>query len=882
MKRLMTLLLALPLVVAALAEKNPEVTANVATPGTLGDLILAQTENLADVVTLHLAGTINDVDAKLIKNDLVHLRNLDMKDLQLTVIPDEFMNDRDTLRTVVLPLVCKTIGSSAFYRCDSLRSVTLNNGLETIGDYCFGYCKNLPSVTFPLTLRAIQRGAFYYCTKLTAANLPAGLTTLGADAFYDCTQLAEITIPAGIKTIPSHCFSYAYELTELTIPEGIEEIGDAAFYQAFWKNKTTSGNKQIRLTMPSTLKVIGSNAFYGIQNLVELTLNEGLEVMNSSCFYNAALTEVTIPSTVHYATDPFYNCKSLATITCLPIVPPTNYGYNFIKSSSTSDVQATLVVPAVSLNEYKQTEGYSHYAAYETTQGDLPTAITIGRDFRLQTVADLPKMDITMVRDMNSGYNAYNGMGTLTVEGTETLSAGTLSMLFDRWLEYYNKYGMSTADYDIYGTVPGQNVNYAKAGTSLVVRAPMRADAVYVDMHLLSDHWQFVSFPFDVRVGDITIVNRDDYAQFTDDEQWAYFAIYRYDGAARAALDNANTWVRLNDDDVMQAGQGYIIQATGYQQSPGASYAYSQNPWLRFNAQNNTNKNKLFQAGDAAVSVTAHTSEMDHDANWNLVGNPYPCYVNASAFDFDGIVTIWNDYNNNYEALSTTDDVYVFSPFESFFLQSPVYQNAITMAADGRQLSRKIEQPLQARQLAARANTDRKVINLTLSNSDDCDRTRVVINPEAKAGYEIGRDASKMQSLVEGVSSFYSLQGGQPLAINERPLADGLVDLGMKLAANGSYTIAMTSDPGIEVELIDEQENRTVSLNAGESYTFTAKAGNVKGRFALRIGGTATALQSVAMPAQQAATAVFSLSGQRIDRAQKGVYIVNGKKVVVK
>lgn len=168
----MTLLLALPLVVAALAEKNPEVTANVTTPGTLGDLILAQTENLADVVTLHLAGTINDVDAKLVKNDLVHLRNLDMKDLQLTVIPDEFMYGRDTLRTVVLPLVCKTIGSNAFYSCDSLRSVTLNNGLETIGDYCFGYCKNLPSVTFPSTLRAIQRGAFYYCTKLTAANLP--------------------------------------------------------------------------------------------------------------------------------------------------------------------------------------------------------------------------------------------------------------------------------------------------------------------------------------------------------------------------------------------------------------------------------------------------------------------------------------------------------------------------------------------------------------------------------------------------------------------------------------------------------------------------------------------------------------------------------------
>ena len=296
---------------------------------------------------------------------------------------------------------------------------------------------------------------------------------------------------------------------------------------------------------------------------------------------------------------------------------------------------------------------------------------------------------------------------------------------------------------------------------------------------------------------------------------------------------------------------------------------------------NDTKKNNIFQSSDATIALSSYSSELPHNANWNLVGNPYPCYVNGTALGFDGIVIIWNQYRQQYEALNMNDDVYVFTPFEAFFIQAPVGTTSTTMAADGRQITRKIIEPLNARAEMA-ANADRKVINLTLNNGKDSDRTRVVINPAAKMDYEIGRDASKMESLNANASTLFSLQNGVQMAINERPLGEGMVSLGLRAATAGTYTIALATDPAIDVELIDLQENRTVTLGT-EGYSFQTSAGTVTGRFMLRIGkGMVTDVQSVAMPSQQTEQ-LYDLQGRLMNNGpQKGIYVKNGKKVVVK
>ena len=50
----------------------------------------------------------------------------------------------------------------------------------------------------------------------------------------------------------------------------------------------------------------------------------------------------------------------------------------------------------------------------------------------------------------------------------------------------------------------------------------------------------------------------------------------------------------------------------------------------------------------------------------------------------------------------------------------------------------------------------------------------------------------------------------------------------------------------------------------------------------LMIGGTVTGIDSIDATAKSEGEAVYNLLGQRVSKAQKGIYIVNGKKVVVK
>ena len=58
-----------------------------------------------------------------------------------------------------------------------------------------------------------------------------------------------------------------------------------------------------------------------------------------------------------------------------------------------------------------------------------------------------------------------------------------------------------------------------------------------------------------------------------------------------------------------------------------------------------------------------------------------------------------------------------------------------------------------------------------------------------------------------------------------------------------------------------------------------ATAGNAAPAFFFN-GGTTTAIKSATVGSK--ANAVFDLAGRRVQKATKGLYIVNGKKVLVK
>lgn len=139
-------------------------------------------------------------------------------------------------------------------------------------------------------------------------------------------------------------------------------------------------------------------------------------------------------------------------------------------------------------------------------------------------------------------------------------------------------------------------------------------------------------------------------------------------------------------------------------------------------------------------------------------------------------------------------------------------------------------------------NAERDVYNLTLMGDDAADRTRFVINPRAEIDYDPSHDAAKMFSEDLRSAQLFTIEADGDYAINERPLGDGIIRIGVKFAQNGTYTIALKD--GKKATLVDEQEGRQVELD-GNGYTFSAKAGEDRNRFYIKLADKTTGIEWV-------------------------------------
>lgn len=357
----------------------------------------------------------------------------------------------------------------------------------------------------------------------------------------------------------------------------------------------------------------------------------------------------------------------------------------------------------------------------------------------------------------------------------------------------------------------------------LYIDSPVSAEKVEVKAHPegLCSGWNFISMPYDVRISDIE-------KPYTDSQ----FVIRQYDGATRAAKGMGSSWKQLKEEDVMKANQGYIMKINGG--SP-------EDVWYAFNSSID-DMNKLFNREAVTTPLAAHASAVTADANWNLVGNLFPCYFSVKQlFDdgLDGTVTVWSDEIQNYEYYTQDDPNAYLSPLSAFFIQHD-QATSVTFKPEGRLAERP-----SALRSAARQEEGRKVINLLLSNGSLSDKTRIVFNEAASTAYELGKDAAKFSSMNPDAPMLYTLgEGNQQLAINERPMGEGILPLGCYFGQQGEYTLSAQTELTDDLYLYDQQTGACVNLKE-EAYRFDAQAGNSTDRFELRTALKGTGIEAI-------------------------------------
>ena len=242
-----------------------------------------------------------------------------------------------SLTHITLPNSLQYIGNYAFSGCTSLTNITLPNSLQYIGNYAFNYCTSLTSVTLSNSLQGIGEEALDGCTSLTSVSLPNSLQGIDDDAFNGCTSLTSVTLPNSLQSIDYEAFNGCTSLAHIKLPHSLQSIG----YEAF--NGCTS---LTNIIIPDSVNYIENHAFAGCTNLVRVSIGRGV-------YYMA-----------------FLNCEKLSSIYSLATIPP-NSDYDAIVPETVYN-QATLYVPAGSINAYQKADEWNKFSKILEIDYDVP------------------------------------------------------------------------------------------------------------------------------------------------------------------------------------------------------------------------------------------------------------------------------------------------------------------------------------------------------------------------------------------------------------------------------------------------------------------------------------------------------------------------------
>lgn len=795
------------------------------------------------------------------------------------------------------------IDRQAFWGCSALKSVDLPN-VTSIGDFAFAYCSNLESVnlpkvtsigqgtfshtsilevSLPATLQSLSNDNFDCAGKIVLASttpplMPSGtyFSSLGVILVPE-TSLEVYRNADGWKYAAGHIWSqsevidYDVTTTAQENTSGLRNVigGDNLAKVVSLKVKGTINGYDImimRNKMPNLHwldlseanivanpyeyytgyhtedNIVGANAFCKQDKLISIKLPNSATVIDGHAFEEcASLRETVLPNkVVTIGTFAFWNCPNLRKIE----FPPTLKNIQDDAFSNCSSLEKVELPGVETIGEYT----FLECSKLESIR--IPSTVkSIGKEaFVCPRIKDVYAYTVEPINIDQTTFSTYT---------TATLHIPTQS--FDNyywnteWSQFNNrvkfdepyKYFYLNKEYTLNDRFTGEpdiDINPGggiivpdkpeqgdqdadtihikgdgKNWASIIANANLNAKGLYIDITIKANRWYFFSFPFKVRKADISCGKN------------VKFVFRTYNGDIRAKYGKGG-WIDLKEsEEYLEPGQGYIFQA-------------SLDCTLSIKIEKNEfgNLPKL----DFDTKLDIHTSTNEQNASWNFVGNPFTAFYDINDMGYTSPITRWNSDSNTYEAVRPGDDNAFLNPFEAFFVQCPKDNGIINFGGDNRLTQtgrdKKMNSQMQKARMEGQFDVQRQIVNLTLSDGTTTDKTRVVFNPDKKAGYERDCDAAKFES--NGASELYSVEAlAGRLAINERP--EGSVKIGYRAAKAGEYTIA-AQRMDRQVLLRDNDLQITFDLTQGD-YHFTSDAGEFDNRFMLLIDNSTTGIGDI-------------------------------------
>lgn len=651
---------------------------------------------------------------------------------------------------------------------------------DILGPHSFADLDKLLTVKLPKSVKYIDQ-AFNNCSQLRSVEMPENLICVGdttdgnysyndnTGAFRNCTNLEEI-IFHNCEKIGGNAFYQCNSLQEITLPKNLKHVGSYAFnYCSQLKD----------IILPSEVETISDHAFEFCGNLSSIQFPPSLKRIESYAFRDCSkLSSINLPGLTSISENTFSGCSNLTEIK----LPSTleRIGNNAFENCSNLNKVYTYTVLPINIDQntftnfkattlYVPTQSYDNY--YWSTQWGQFKEI---KEFDEPYTYIYLDNEFTLEKRFEGTPDIdIKNNGALTVNGKDNQNAGEV-------------------------TVKGDG--NSSAGT-LITDGNLDAKKLRFDITVNANQWYFFSFPFDINLADIKTPGK--------------YVFRKYNGSLRADQGTGG-WVDLaSDETTLKQGVGYIFQT-----------AQGGNLTLRVTKE----KFGKLDANNIVKDLSSYPSADEQNASWNFIGNPQISYMDAASLGYDAPITYWN--GNSYEAVRPGDDEFALQPFQAFFVQKPVDVSNIEFKAEDRitkSESINKQNNARARRIGRGINPDRLLINLTLSDGNHTDKTRVVFNDKKSQAYELDCDAAKFAA-INDAPQFYTIEAkAGNLAINERPM--GSVKLGFAAKKAGNFTIsAKRMDQPMLLQ--DNQTGATYDLTEGD-YQFASNAGTFENRFVL-------------------------------------------------
>nr|MCR4563630.1 leucine-rich repeat domain-containing protein [Clostridiales bacterium] len=325
----------------------------------------------------------------------------------VTQIGDNACSGNSFIKTVTVRYGIKSIGNNAFANCSQLERVSLSRSVTQISNNAFLGCDSLSQFTVAAnnpSYSAID-GNLYSADGKTLICVPASNATNEFHVSESVTAISEfaflnsvadsfdVFIPASVRTISPdaflnidkitiYCelFSAAHRFAErYDIPYYLYE-GD--FYYRINDDDTIEIGRIVctqpkDIVIPSEIngfpvKSLGSYVARFNDNVLSITVSEGISEIAQYCFTDAKCTHITLPSTLKSISE-----HSFSNTPCEEIVIPEGVEYIAKDAMSNNNYVKHIVLPST----LKTIADYAFFNCLYLETVEIPEGVTRIGDF---------------------------------------------------------------------------------------------------------------------------------------------------------------------------------------------------------------------------------------------------------------------------------------------------------------------------------------------------------------------------------------------------------------------------------------------------------------------------------------------------------------------